>query len=57
MLLWVATICLDYYDYIRDNYRDGKNLFYVDVLYLGIGKLRVGLAEKFNNDAKRVVIN
>lgn len=56
-MLWVATICLDYYDYIRDNYRDGKNLFYVDVLYLGIGKLRVGLAEKFNNDAKRVVIN
>lgn len=57
VLLWVVMICLDYYDYICDNYWDGKNLFYVNVLYLGISKLCVGLVEKFNNDVKCVVIN
>ncbi len=56
-MLWAATICPDHHDHTRDNHRDGKNLPHADVLHPGTGKLRVGLAEKLNNDAKRAVAN
>ena len=57
LLLGAATICPDHHDHTRDNHRDGKNLPHADVLHPGTSKLRVGLAEKLNNDAKRAVTN
>jgi hypothetical protein len=55
VLLWAATICPDHHDHTRDNHRDGKNLSHADVLHPGTSKLRVGLAEKLNNDAKLII--
>lgn len=56
-MLWAAAVSPNHHDHTSDNHRDRENLPHADVLYPCAGKLRIRLAEEFNNDTKRAIAN
>ena len=56
-MLWAAAVRPNHHNNACDNHRDREDLPHADVLYPGAGKLRIRLAEEFNNNTKRAITN